>query len=140
MEYILLVRKKKTEMQICIEESNFASLCNTWVDSKNFVSPFASFSTVDRKVCGFITLSETIKNSVFRSFPMGSLRGRESEKGKEKGGRCGRIDKGVEAILPLTAPPPPRDTLRREIVGWRLKVKVELFPARANLESFGLHT
>lgn len=35
---------------------------------------------------------------------------------------------------------PPRDTPKREIVGRRLKVKVELFPARANLESFGLCT
>lgn len=51
--------------------------------------------------------------------------------------RHGRIDKGVEATL-STVLPPPRDTLRREIAGWRLKVKVELFPARANLESFGL--
>lgn len=40
-------------MQICIEEDNFASLYNTWVDSKNFISAFASFPTVDRKVCGF---------------------------------------------------------------------------------------
>lgn len=40
-------------MQICIEEDNFASLCNTWADSKNFISAFASFSIVDRKVCGF---------------------------------------------------------------------------------------
>lgn len=70
-------------MQICIEEDNFASLYNTWVDSKNFVSPFASFSTVGRKVCGFITLLETIKNCVFRSF-LRVPQEREREKGKEK--------------------------------------------------------
>lgn len=52
------------------------------------------------------------------------------------------MDGSIKGLNPPSpaALPPPRDTLRREIVGWRLKVKVELFPARANLESFGLRT
>lgn len=67
----------------------------------------------EKKVYSFITLStlvaETIKNCVFRSFPRGPPR-RES----------GEIDKGVGATV-YPALLPPRNTLKREIVGRAVK-------------------